>query len=103
MTDTLAMQALHWVLENEVTYVKGLGEFWHPIGHFDEEEQIEPPAHLKAVLVAATLPPPTAEEMNDWADGIVYHTAPDGTLLRYDPEQRAWLPTNSKTSTSTSS
>jgi hypothetical protein len=32
------------------------------------------------------LPPPTAEEIDDWADGIVYHRTADGVSLRYIPE-----------------
>jgi hypothetical protein len=39
---------------------------------------------------AKTLPPPTQEEMDEYADGIVSHKASDGTMLYFDPKRREW-------------
>jgi hypothetical protein len=33
-----------------------------------------------------SIPPPTAEEIAQWADGVVYYVTADGTTLRYSPE-----------------
>jgi hypothetical protein len=39
---------------------------------------------------AQALPPPSQEEMDEYADGIVSHKASDGTILRFDPQRREW-------------
>jgi hypothetical protein len=33
------------------------------------------------------VPPPSAEEIENWADGIVYHQTAEGATLRYVPEK----------------
>jgi hypothetical protein len=38
------------------------------------------------ILTIPTLPPPTAEEIAQWADGIVYHRTAEGVTLRYTPD-----------------
>jgi hypothetical protein len=35
---------------------------------------------------AQALPPPSSDEIDDWADGIVYHQSADGVSLRYTTE-----------------
>lgn len=35
--------------------------------------------------------PPSAEEIAEWADGIVYSRAPDGTAIYFDPDKRVWM------------
>jgi hypothetical protein len=37
------------------------------------------------ILTIPTLPPPTAEEIAQWADGVVYHRTAEGVTLRYTP------------------
>lgn len=39
---------------------------------------------------AAKLPPPTAEEIEAWADGIVFHQTSDGTRLLFNRETGKW-------------
>lgn len=39
---------------------------------------------------ASTLPRPTQEEIDEYADGVVYHTTSDGTLLYFDREHGEW-------------
>lgn len=33
---------------------------------------------------------PTAEEINEWADGIVYADTPGGVEVYFDAQSRAW-------------
>lgn len=54
-------------------------------------------------VLARTLPPPTAEEIAQYADGIVYHRTADGVTLRYDPAPRGWERATSDTSSGTDS
>lgn len=39
---------------------------------------------------AAELPPPSEEEIAEYAEGIVSHVTEDGTRLRFDLESRRW-------------
>lgn len=39
---------------------------------------------------AKALPPPTPEEIEQYADGLVHHQASDGTLLEYNREKGIW-------------
>jgi hypothetical protein len=40
---------------------------------------------------ARALPPPSAEEIEDWTDGVVYHQTADGATLYYSTEVGRWL------------
>lgn len=36
------------------------------------------------------MPPPSQDERDAWADGIVYGKTPSGTDVRFDPKSRTW-------------